>query len=327
MTVQVVFETHSTSTDNEAGIATGWNDGELSEVGREQARALGARRRDDRVDEVICSDLRRAVETAELAFGDTSIPVVHDPRLRECDYGAFNGMPRSMLDAERRRRLDEPWPGGESWRQAVERVAGLVRELPRTHDGKRVVVIGHVATRWAFDHVVDGIPLESLVAEEFAWREGWEYRLGLAIRSLAADEVERVDAVLPLNRLDTFATGATTYLVAWDGDWPVGHAHVAWAGTHLGSPEIQDVYVLPEQRRAGVATALTRAAEAAARASGHTEVGLSVGTGNPAAAALYGRLGFVDAGVAPVPVRGTIMLRGEPYDVDDTLMYLRKRLS
>ena len=36
MSVEIVFETHSTSVDNERGIATGWQDGELSERGRDQ---------------------------------------------------------------------------------------------------------------------------------------------------------------------------------------------------------------------------------------------------------------------------------------------------
>jgi bisphosphoglycerate-dependent phosphoglycerate mutase len=58
-----VFETHSTSVDNERGIATGWLDGMLSETGRTQAVELGARRRDDGVVAVFTSDLGRAVET------------------------------------------------------------------------------------------------------------------------------------------------------------------------------------------------------------------------------------------------------------------------
>jgi alpha-ribazole phosphatase/probable phosphoglycerate mutase len=34
-----------------------------------------------------------------------------------------------------------------------------------------------VATRWALDHVVRGVPLEELVDAPFEWREGWEYEL------------------------------------------------------------------------------------------------------------------------------------------------------
>ena len=71
VSVEVCFETHSTSVDNELGIATGWNEGELSEAGRRQAVQLGDRRRHDRIAVVFTSDLRRAVQTAELAFAGT----------------------------------------------------------------------------------------------------------------------------------------------------------------------------------------------------------------------------------------------------------------
>ena len=36
-------------------------------------------------------------------------------------------------------------------------------------------MIGHTATRWGLDHLLDGRPLEELVSEPFGWREGWEY--------------------------------------------------------------------------------------------------------------------------------------------------------
>jgi 2,3-bisphosphoglycerate-dependent phosphoglycerate mutase len=177
MSVQVVYETHSTSEDNDLGVATGWLGGALSRTGREQARQLGARRRDDGLDIVIASDLNRAVETARIAFEGSAVPVHLDWRLRECNYGAMNGMPRSQLDAERRRRLSEPFPEGESWRQAVERVGLFLRELAAPRDGQRVLLIGHVATRWALDQVVDGTPLEELLESAFEWREGWEYTI------------------------------------------------------------------------------------------------------------------------------------------------------
>ena len=169
----VVFETHSTSEHNEAGIATGWLGGALSATGRAQAVELGERRRDDGIELVVASDLNRAIETAAIAFEGSAIPLRVDWRLRECDYGELNGMPRALLDEQRSSRIDEPWPGGESWRQAVARVSSFLDELR----GGRVLVIGHVATRWALDHRVHARTLEALAAEEFDWQPGWEYEL------------------------------------------------------------------------------------------------------------------------------------------------------
>ena len=187
MAVELVYETHSTTVDNERGIATGWLPGELSEHGCEQARALGGRRRADGIAAVHASDLRRAAETAEIAFGGSGIPVRHDARLRECDYGKLNGAPVKRVAAVRRRHVDEPFPGGESYRQVVERTRAFLHDVVAAHDGERIVVIAHSANRWALDHLVDGRPLEELVDAPFDWQPGWIYLLNA---SSSASDIE-----------------------------------------------------------------------------------------------------------------------------------------
>ena len=137
MALSVVFETHSTTVDNERGVATGWLPGELSGAGRDQAAELGRR----------------------------------------------NGMPAAELHAGRPDHLDVPYPGGESWRQAVARVGWFLADLPRRWDGQRVLGIGHAATRWGLDHWLNGAPLQDLVAAGFAWQEGWEYQVLTGVES------------------------------------------------------------------------------------------------------------------------------------------------
>jgi broad specificity phosphatase PhoE len=174
MALQLVYETHSISVDNERGIATGWLPGELSAQGRRLARALGERRRNDGLACVFTSDLRRAVETAEIAFAGCEIELRRDRRLRECDYGELNGAPVAELDP-RRRFVEEPYPGGESYRDCVQRMRSFLDEVARELDGRRVLVIAHSAQRWALRHLLEGIPLEELVDAPFEWQEGWEY--------------------------------------------------------------------------------------------------------------------------------------------------------
>jgi 2,3-bisphosphoglycerate-dependent phosphoglycerate mutase len=91
------------------------------------------------------------------------------------DYGELNGAPVDAVERERPLRVDEPFPGGESYRDAVARVEELLDELLVERAGQRILLIGHTATRWALDHLLGGEPLERLVVEPFAWREGWEY--------------------------------------------------------------------------------------------------------------------------------------------------------
>lgn len=175
MAVDLVYETHSISVDNETGHATGWLSGELSERGIALAAELGDRRRDDGLAVVFTSDLRRATQTADVAFAGTAIPVRADARLRECDYGDWNGAPLERIEPERPRRVDTPFPGGQSYRDVVDRMAGFLADLARDWDGRRVLVIGHAATRWSLQHLLDGEALEALVQAPFAWRPGWHF--------------------------------------------------------------------------------------------------------------------------------------------------------
>ena len=171
-----MFETHSWSEDNDNGIASGWNQVCLAPRGRELAAELGERRRDDGIATVFTSDLRRAVETADIAFADTDVPILHDWRLRECNYGTSNGIPAAELHRNRAAHLTNPYPGGESWADAVGRVGWFLRDLRVTHDQSRVLVIGHVATRWGLQHHLEERTLADLMTEGFDWQLGWEYQ-------------------------------------------------------------------------------------------------------------------------------------------------------
>ena len=48
-----------------------------------------------------------------------------------------------------------------------------------------LLLIGHTATRWALDHLLDGRTLEQVVTAPFDWREGWEYDLDPSPRAIA----------------------------------------------------------------------------------------------------------------------------------------------
>jgi ribosomal protein S18 acetylase RimI-like enzyme len=139
------------------------------------------------------------------------------------------------------------------------------------------------------------------------------------VRPLAAQEVDRVGAVLGLARLDQ---RDGFYLVAWERGTPVGHAYLALTDP----PELQDVEVRQRYRGRGVASSLTAAVEAQALARGLDRLRVTVSVNNPAAQALYRKLGYADVGLPPRHVRGTILIRTGPLEIDDTLLTWEKRL-
>ena len=170
MSGELVFVTHSTSTDNEAGIASGHRDVGLSELGRAQAAELGQRYRAAFYD-VYCSDLRRAVETAEIAFG-TAFQV--DARLREQDFGERTGAPSRDIEVERLATVGTPFPGGEGLRDCAERVQSFLGDVR----GERVLLIGHRGIKVVLDHLLGGMTLDDAVRAPYVWQPGWTYELG-----------------------------------------------------------------------------------------------------------------------------------------------------
>ncbi|MGO1080826.1 histidine phosphatase family protein [Inquilinus sp. CA228] len=175
LAVELVYETHSTTEDNEKGIATGWLPGRLSPAGRAQAARLGTRRRNDGLSAVFVSDLDRAVETAAIAFSGLAIPIHQDKRLRECNYGELNGCPVEMLATMRGQHLEHPFPGGQSYRQVVEATESFLKDVKDRWDGARVLVIAHSANRWDLQHLLDGARLEDLVEAPLKWQPGWAF--------------------------------------------------------------------------------------------------------------------------------------------------------
>jgi broad specificity phosphatase PhoE len=173
----LIFETHATSLDNEAGLASGWYDTDLSETGIRQARELADRYREYHLASVYCSDLLRSRRTAEIAFARRGLVITADRRLRECDYGALTRCPVARIESLRLDCVTEPFPDGESYEQAARRVndwLGDIREIPVEHP---VIVIGHRATFYALQHLLTGAELATVIAAPWHWQPGWHYQL------------------------------------------------------------------------------------------------------------------------------------------------------
>jgi len=159
MTRTLLLVRHGETAWNREGRFQGQMDVPLSDVGRAQARALRTRLEvaahahlfDDAHTAVVTSDLRRAHETAELAFGGAGRALHTRPGLREFSYGVFEGLTRHEID-ERYPGAMAAWAhgdpaysieGGESRAQVHARahaaVVAFLAEVPHRH----VVVVGH----------------------------------------------------------------------------------------------------------------------------------------------------------------------------------------
>ena len=122
----------------------------LTETGHEQARTLARRAEREKVDLVISSPLGRALETARPAAAACDLEPQTDGRLRELDFGAWEGQTLQEIrakDPESVRRFEDSaehgFPGGEPLQEGADRVLEVFADLARSHAGVTVLVVAH----------------------------------------------------------------------------------------------------------------------------------------------------------------------------------------
>ena len=123
--------------------------GNLTSVGREEARGLGERLRSERVAGVVASELSRAVQTAEIAAAVLGLPVRVREGLQEFAVGDYLGRPfdpaffHDVLGAWLKGDLEPGVPGGETGRQVVDRVMPVLNEVADQFRGETLLVVTH----------------------------------------------------------------------------------------------------------------------------------------------------------------------------------------
>jgi probable phosphoglycerate mutase len=142
---------HGQSEWNASRRWQGWADPPLSAEGEAQAQAAAARLAGEDLDVVVASDLRRAVQTAEVVAGILGLGAVEQHRgLRERDVGDWSGLTREeieerwpgVIEAWRAGTLDRP-PNGEGDPSFVSRVVATLERVALDHRGGNVLVVTH----------------------------------------------------------------------------------------------------------------------------------------------------------------------------------------
>lgn len=175
--ITIFFEPHSITFDNEAGLASGWNDIDLSPEGVKLLNEQWPERYKDRqIDAIFCSDMQRSYKCGAVISKDKKIPIFIDSRLRECDYGDLTQKDKKLVDAEKAKRINEPFPDGESYQQCIDRMGEFLKYLKANYTDKQVVIIGHRATQYGLEHHIKDKDTLTCVTEPWSYQPGWIYR-------------------------------------------------------------------------------------------------------------------------------------------------------
>ena len=148
----VLLARHGETDWNRARRFQGHADPPLNESGRRQARELADALRAAGVDAVYASDLRRALETAEIVAEQLALPVTTLPDLREVDVGEWEGLTLAEVeelspDGLRRWREDglPGWASGESFEDLATRMVRALLAVSAVHPAGTALVISHGA--------------------------------------------------------------------------------------------------------------------------------------------------------------------------------------
>jgi broad specificity phosphatase PhoE len=117
MAIHITYFVHGTTTDNEKNISSGWKNVRLSKLGIKQSKELKNLIKGKKFEVVFCSDLKRAVDSANLTFKG-KVRIIKDKRLRECNYGDLNGAKSNIVDSLTIKCISKPFPNGESYKDA-----------------------------------------------------------------------------------------------------------------------------------------------------------------------------------------------------------------
>ena len=150
--MRLLLARHGQSEWNQVRRFQGAQDVALSDLGREQARALGQALRRYRPAAAYVSPLARARETAEIALTGAGVPLVHLEALRELSLGEWEGCtvddvrqrPGDPYGAWVRAPLDCPPPGAEPLPDVHARVLNAIDHIAAAHtNGDDVLVVAH----------------------------------------------------------------------------------------------------------------------------------------------------------------------------------------
>ena len=146
-----ILTRHGQTDWNAAQRFQGQSDVPLNEAGIQQATALADRLSREQIDHIYTSDLQRAHETARLIAVHHTCEIYTDPRLREMNFGAWEGLTYAeikknnpaILAVWEADILTTSAPNGETLNQLSARVQSMLNDLRAQHADQTVLIVAH----------------------------------------------------------------------------------------------------------------------------------------------------------------------------------------
>ncbi len=179
MATKIMYFVHGTTTDNASKLCSCSKEAMLNDLGKEQAKNLGkvSKTRNDDFEIDFTSDLKRAIESANIAF--PQFPKIKDERLRECNYGDLDGKHKSLVVYQE--HINQSFPNGESLQDVESRMKNFIEHVKEEYNGKTIAIVAHRAPQLALEVIINGVSWQEAIENDWRktgdWKPGWEYTI------------------------------------------------------------------------------------------------------------------------------------------------------
>lgn len=165
----IVTIQHTQSVHHTNGMVGSWTDWDLTDLGKEQADAIGKKMKEAFADMdvvIFSSDLKRAKQTAEEITKYLGVEPIFKQELRERNLGKCCGKSvqwlRENIECPEKTVDDRLFSDGESRRDAWNRLRPFYEEMMASED-ENIIIVSHGDLLSLWNAMFIGIPVESLM--------------------------------------------------------------------------------------------------------------------------------------------------------------------
>jgi len=136
-----------------------WPDGNpayaLTELGKRQIKEKTSQLKDKNIDLIFSSDILRAKQTAEIVAQELDLEVKIDQRLRDTNWGIYQGKPMKQAWAFYNHDMEKKFtigpPQGESWQGLKQRTVEFLKEIEEQYNQKKILIVSHGDPLWLIE--------------------------------------------------------------------------------------------------------------------------------------------------------------------------------
>lgn len=174
--MEIFITRHGQTEWNALGKIQGQTDIELNDIGRSQAKETGESIKDEKIDLIIVSPLKRAKETAEIINSNFNVEIIEDKRLMERGFGECEGMTRDERSELKvvTPEIEDIWNYNtnvdvynmETMKDFCSRVYEFLDEITEKYKDKNILLVTHGGVSVPIRFYFTKKPLEEFIERD-----------------------------------------------------------------------------------------------------------------------------------------------------------------